>query len=202
MQTAYERENSATKLLRAASPTLSLTALVMLADFVVCLVAMAIDSRHITGINAWFKPANFGISSAITCLTLAGIASYLSDWPELRKWASRVFAASIIVEIVVINLQAARGTASHFNFSTPFNRSAFIVMGISIGTLWLSLVGAAAGEHRRLRFFVRVAGLAGTSRPGAPQAGWSHSTGSVNHDGFHVRWVSPDSFPFTAEFRE
>ena len=68
--------------------------------------------------------------------------------------------------------------------------------------LWLSLVGAAAGEHRRLRFFVRVAGLAGTSRPGAPQAGWSHSTGSVNHDGFHVRWVSPDSFPFTAEFRE
>ena len=49
MQTAYERENSATKLLRAASPTLSLTALVMLADFVVCLVAMAIDSAAYYG---------------------------------------------------------------------------------------------------------------------------------------------------------
>ena len=61
-----------------------------------------------------------GISSAITCLTLAGIASYLSDWPELRKWASRVFAASIIVEIVVINLQVCSRDREPFQFLNPF----------------------------------------------------------------------------------
>jgi hypothetical protein len=139
MQTTYEHENSAILSLWAASPSLTLNGWLMLADFVVCSVAMAFDSRHITGVNAWLKPAKFGLSSAITCLTLAWIASYLSDWPRIRKWASRVFAASITIEIVVINLQAARGTTSHFNVSTLFDKSAFIVMGISICTLWFSM---------------------------------------------------------------
>lgn len=139
MQTAYAHENSVTMSLWIASPSLTLTGWLMLADFVVCLVAMALHSEQITGVNAWLKPAKFGLSSAITCLTLAWLASYLSDWPRVRKWASRVFAASIAIEIVVINLQAARGTTSHFNVSTPFDRSAFIVMGISICTLWLSM---------------------------------------------------------------
>lgn len=139
MQTAYENENAVTMSLRAASPSLTFTGWLMLADFAACSVAMAFDSRHITGVNAWLKPAKFGLSSAITCLTLAWIASYLSGWPRIQKWASRVFAASITIEIVVINLQAARGTTSHFNVSTPFDRSAFIVMGISICTLWLSM---------------------------------------------------------------
>lgn len=139
MQTADELEDSATMSLWAASPLLTFIGWLMLADFVVCSVAMAFDSRHITGVNAWLKPAKFGLSSAITCLTLAWIASYLSDWPRIRKWTSSVFAGSIAIEIVVINLQAARGTTSHFNVSTPFDRSAFIVMGISICTLWLSM---------------------------------------------------------------
>jgi hypothetical protein len=139
MQTAYKHENSATISLWWASPLLTFTGGLMLADFLVCSVAMAFDSRHIAGVNAWLKPAKFGLSSAITCLTLARIASYLNDWPRIRKWASGVFAASIAVEIVVINLQAARGTTSHFNVSTPFDKSAFIIMGISICTLWFSM---------------------------------------------------------------
>jgi hypothetical protein len=111
----------------------------MLLDFAICLVAMFFSSTEITGINAWIKPAKFGISSAITCLTLAWIAGYLADWPRIRKWASRVFATSISIEIFIINLQAARGTTSHFNVSTPFDKAAFIVMGVSIATLWISM---------------------------------------------------------------
>ena len=102
---------------------------------------MMFDSRQITGINAWIKPAKFGLSSAITCLTLAWIARHLGDWSRVRDWSGRVFAASIAIEIIVIDLQAARGTTSHFNMAGPMNRSAFITMGISIATLWLSMVG-------------------------------------------------------------
>jgi hypothetical protein len=111
----------------------------MIADFATCLIAMCFDSRQITGVDGWLKPAKFGLSSAVTCLTLAWIAGYLRDWPRLRIWASRVFAASIAIEIAVINLQAARGTTSHFNVSTSFDKAAFVVMGVSICTLWGSM---------------------------------------------------------------
>jgi hypothetical protein len=139
MQAAYKHENSIRKSLWVASPSLTFTGLIMSVDFAGCFIAMAFDSQQITGVNAWLKPLKFGLSSAITCLTLAWIAGYLTQWPKVRKWASRVFAASISIEIFLIDLQAARGTTSHFNLSTPFDKSIFIVMGVSIGTLWLSM---------------------------------------------------------------
>jgi hypothetical protein len=121
------------------SRALTLTGWLMLVDFVLCLAAMGFDSRQITGANAWLKPAKFGISSAITCLTIAWITGYISDWPKISKWASRVFAASIAIEIGVIDMQAARGTTSHFNVSSPFDKTAFMAMGVSICTLWISM---------------------------------------------------------------
>jgi hypothetical protein len=50
-----------------------------------------------------------------------------------------MFAAPIGIEIVIIDLQAVRGTTSHFNVATPFDRAAFVVMGLSICTLRLSM---------------------------------------------------------------
>ena len=125
--------------IRDTSRSLTITGWLMLVDFVVCLAAMGFDSRQITGTNAWLKPAKFGISSAITCLTIAWIAGHITGWPNTRKWASTVFAASIAIEIGVIDMQAARGTTSHFNVSSPFDKSAFMVMGISICSLWVSM---------------------------------------------------------------
>jgi hypothetical protein len=118
---------------------LTFVGLLMVCDVGACIVAMMFDSRQITGINAWIKPAKFGLSSAVTCLSLAWIASYLRDWPRIRDWSGRVFAVSIAIEIVVIDLQAARGTTSHFNMAGPIDRVAFITMGISIAILWLSM---------------------------------------------------------------
>ena len=122
-----------------ASPSLTSVGLVMIIDLIVCVIAMQLDSRQITGVNAWLKPAKFGLSSAITCLSLAWIASYLKSWPRLRAWSARVFAISIAIEIVIIDMQAARGTTSHFNMATIFDATAFVIMGISIATLWLSM---------------------------------------------------------------
>jgi hypothetical protein len=149
MQAVYKHEDSIKKSLWVASPSLTFTGLIMIADFAACLIAMAFDSQQITGVNAWLKPLKFGLSSAITCLTLAWMAGCLTDWPRIRKWASRVFAASIAIEIVIIDLQAARGTTSHFNVSTPFDKAAFIVMGVSIATLWLSMAAMTHGLMRQ-----------------------------------------------------
>jgi hypothetical protein len=121
------------------SPSLTLVGMTMIFDLAACLLAMIFDSRKITGVNAWLKPAKFGLSSAVICLSLAWIAIYLRDWPKIRDWSGRMFAASIGIEIVIIDLQAVRGTTSHFNVATPFDRAAFVVMGLSICTLRLSM---------------------------------------------------------------
>ena len=123
----------------SAGPSLTLVGLMMVCDLAACLAAMMFDARQITGVNAWLKPAKFGLSSAVTCLTLAWIAGYLGDWPRIRNWSGKIFATSIAIEIIVIDMQAGRGTTSHFNTATPFDRAAFIVMGVSICTLWLSM---------------------------------------------------------------
>jgi hypothetical protein len=140
MKHAYLKIQRWLSVVWAASPSLSFVGLMMVCDLVVCIVAMMFDSRQITGVNAWTKPAKFGLSSAVTSFSLAWIAGYLEDWPRIREWSSRIFAASIAIEIIVIDIQAARGTASHFNMAAPVDRVAFITMGISIVILWLSMV--------------------------------------------------------------
>lgn len=140
MKNAYLKIWRLLSALWTASPPLSFVGVMMVCDLAACLVAMMFDSRQITGVNAWLKPAKFGLSSAVTCFSLVWIASFLVDWPRIRDWSCQVFAASIAIEIVVIDLQAARGTASHFNMATPFDSMAFVTMGISICTLWLSMV--------------------------------------------------------------
>src|SRR5260370_18173413 len=100
---------------------------------------MLFDVRQITGINAWLKPAKFDLSGAVTCLTLAWIAGYLEDWSRIRHLSGQIFATSIAIEIIIIDVQAGRGTTSHFNTATPFDRAAFMVMGVLIGMLWSSM---------------------------------------------------------------
>ena len=141
MKTLYLKMLQWLSALWVASRPLTFAGLLMVCDLAACLVAMMFDSHEITGVNAWLKPAKFGLSSAVTCLSLAWIAGYLRDWPRVRDWSGRVFSSSITIEIVVIDIQAARGTTSHFNMAGVMDRAAFITMGISIVVLWLSMVG-------------------------------------------------------------
>jgi hypothetical protein len=132
-----------------SNQALTLVGLLMVCDLGACFAALMFDSRQITGINAWIKPAKFGLSSAVTCLSLAWIASYLNDWPRIREWSGRVFAASIAIEIIVIDLQAARGTTSHFNMAGSIDRVVFITMGISIAILWFAMASMAYALMRQ-----------------------------------------------------
>lgn len=116
-------------LLWTSNRPLTFVGLLMVCDLGACLITMIFDSRQITGINAWIKPAKFALSSAVTCFSLAWIANYLVDWPKIRAWSGRVFAASIALEIVLIDLQAACGTSSHFNMAGTIDRVAFITIG-------------------------------------------------------------------------
>ena len=90
------------------------------------------DPRTITGAPAWLKPAKFAVSTAIYSVTLAWLFSFLPDWRRTRTIAGWTTAAVFVIEVAIIDLQAWRGTTSHFNTSTLADAVLFSVMGAAI----------------------------------------------------------------------
>src|SRR6187455_1216881 len=107
--------------LTGASRPLVVTALIMLAALPVFFVGLLLDPTIITGAPAWLKPAKFATSIAIYCLTLAWIFTWLPGWVRLRRYVGWATALALVTEMVIIGLQAGRGTTSHFNIATPFD---------------------------------------------------------------------------------
>lgn len=76
----------------------------------------------------WRKPILFGISGGLTALSMGWA------WAQLpRRWADHWLAAAtawaLLVEVALIDLQAWRGVASHFNRSTPLDSFLYDAMG-------------------------------------------------------------------------
>ena len=103
------------------SPPLTATSILMVAAFLVSLAATTLDPRTITGVNAWLKPSKFAISTAIFSTTIAWIYGYLTVLPRLMRCIEWVLAAALVLEVGIIDFQAARGTTSHFNIATPLD---------------------------------------------------------------------------------
>uniref|UniRef100_A0A7C1NWB8 Uncharacterized protein n=1 Tax=Agrobacterium albertimagni TaxID=147266 RepID=A0A7C1NWB8_9HYPH len=138
------------------------------------LIALGIDERLLNDISVWSKPLKFQASLALMLGTLLLLLPLI----EPRTRAGRgVWLASLTAvvtasgEILYITLQAARGRASHFNDSTPFEAMAYSVMGAGAALLVLSSL--VIGVYILMR-----------PRPGAPTGlrlggGWGLVLGSV-----------------------
>jgi hypothetical protein len=122
-----------TRLWRADRP-LTVVAVLMVGVLAACGIGLIVDDRTITGAPAWLKPAKFAASTAIYSATLAWIFSYLRDWPRLRGWVSWTTGVVFVLEIAIVDLQAWRGTTSHFNVGTPLDTVLFAIMGTAIAT--------------------------------------------------------------------
>ena len=131
------------------SKALTAVCLVMLPVFALSVAGIFLDPRMITGVPAWLKPAKFAISIAIYAGTLAWIFQFITVQRRLVRWLGAITAAALVLEIVIIDLQAARGTTSHFNNATPLDAALFGVMGLSILILWLASVGICFALFRQ-----------------------------------------------------
>ena len=193
--------------LRRREPILfGVGALHLVALVIVGLLAL-VDSRQILGINPWIKPMKFLISSAIF---LWSIGWFMEDTKE-AIWRRRIVRYSISLAMLIENffilLQAARGTTSHFNVSTPFDGLVFGLMGLVIiyntlvmmlflsilrtdtpqqyaGYLWGIRMGVLIFIIASWQGFVMVANNAHTvgapdGGPGLPFVNWSTTAGDL-----------------------
>jgi hypothetical protein len=196
-------------LLWNASRPLTAVGLGMLAALVASLMMMAVDPRVIAGAPAWLKPAKFAISTAIYALTLAWLFTWLPGRTRLTRIVGWGTALILVLEVALIDMQAARGATSHFNAATRFDMAVFSVMGSAIVIAWgLSIALAVAlfrqtfadpalGWAIRLGMLVTVlgAGMGGLmTRPTSAQLAAARATHTMPIAGAHTVGA-PDGGP-------
>lgn len=142
-----------------SSPPLTVVGVLMLAAAVASALGILADPRVITGAPAWLKPFKFAVSTAVYSLTLAWIFAWLPEWPRLRRIVGWTTAIVFVLEVALIDVQAWRGTTSHFNASTPLDMTLFTVMGTAIVLQTLMSIGVAVALWRQ-RFVDRTLGWA------------------------------------------
>lgn len=135
--------------LRQGNAALTVTGLLMLAVLAAALVGLAVDPRVVTGAPVWMKPAKFAVSIAVYSFTLAWIFRFIPAWVRTRRIVGWTTAIAMVLEMVIISLQAGRGTTSHFNVGTPFDGVLFIVMGLTIVAQTVTSVAVAVALWRQ-----------------------------------------------------
>ncbi|MDQ2773062.1 MAG: hypothetical protein M3Y54_21470, partial [Bacteroidota bacterium] len=132
-QPADNRLQEALRGLHRANPLLSWTGWVNVGLAALALSLLPLDHRLVTGALVWLKPLKFALSITAFVWTLGWL---LADLPAAAQRSVRRLswgvAVSMAVEQLVIFVQAARGTTSHYNNSSALNAILFGLMGIFI----------------------------------------------------------------------
>ena len=105
---------------------------ISLACFVILAIAAPFDSTQILGINRWIKPMKFFISITIFVWTVALYLNFLKGYKKYSLLISWGIIFVFLVEMIIVIMQAARGTTSHFNIKTALDGMFFSIMGLAI----------------------------------------------------------------------
>lgn len=125
------------------NPLLAYMAAAHVALFVLLIPAMLFDPVQILGISRWIKPMKFAISIAIFLATMGWLLAYLMQRPRAVRIISRTAAFTMMVEMILILTQSARGVESHFNQTSIPDRIIFMVMGMLIIINTVAVIYAA-----------------------------------------------------------
>ena len=119
-----------------------------------------VDQRTLVGAPLWFKPVKFSISIALYSLALAWMLGQLRERTMRRTgW---VIVAGLVLEMVIIVGQAARGQMSHFNRDGGLGSVLFPIMGATITVVWFATLAIALrflrepGRDRAMTLAIRL----------------------------------------------
>jgi hypothetical protein len=107
------------------------------------LLGMLLDPRQIMGAPAWSKTTKFAMSFTLYAPTLLWMMSQVRRWPRAAAFVANASGAILFFEMALIIVQAVRGEAMHFNYSTPFNTLLWQTMTVTIMVLYaIQFLGA------------------------------------------------------------
>ena len=102
-----------------------------------CLVASLIfsiliktTSIQVMGVNAWYKPLKFALSTVLFSWAMGWYAHYLGSSINIKAYNWTVIIL-LGFEIVYIAFQANRGQLSHYNLSTPVYSFLYSMMALA-----------------------------------------------------------------------
>jgi hypothetical protein len=126
---------------RRGHPGLYWLTVAMAALAVVTAVLAIVDQRTLLGAPLWFKPLKFSLSIMLYGGALAWMLARLPERAFRRTgWG---IVAGLVLEMVIIVGQAARGVRSHFNDDTAFDATLYSIMGATIMLVYLATVAIA-----------------------------------------------------------
>ncbi len=128
--------SSSTRLSMLSPPSLVLLIYggVMLLAFVVTFLVSLNDARTIRDVGIWIKPMKFMAAGGIFAWTSVWVVMISRSSVAVARswgWIAALLIATSLFEVVYITYQAAQGSGSHYNISTPLNAALFALMGIA-----------------------------------------------------------------------
>jgi len=130
--------------LHQASPALAWAGWLHVGFAALALGLLVIDHRLLTGAPAWLKPLKFALSGLAYTWALGWL---LASLPAVARPAAAYVGwgvgLSLLIEVLIIFVQAGRGQASHYNTSSGLNALLFGTMGVFIAIQTLLSVWAA-----------------------------------------------------------
>lgn len=118
------------------SPMLTLMTGANVLFFALALIGLLVDPRLVLNSPAWAKTLKFSVSVFIYGLTLLWMLSFVKRRPRAAKVIAFASGAILLMEMLLIMLQAVRGVAMHYNQSTPFDTIVWRFMSVTIFVLY------------------------------------------------------------------
>ena len=132
--------NHMIKVVKTESPFLFSSIVLCFFIAIVCIVGLIVDDRIFNGINVWIKPLKFAISSAIYVFTAGFLITLYPYSNRKKKILNNTVAFAMMVDVIIITIQASRGVGSHYNMSSPLDALMYAAMGIFIGIIVLTML--------------------------------------------------------------
>ncbi|MEO0339000.1 MAG: hypothetical protein AAF242_07275 [Bacteroidota bacterium] len=118
--------------IRQSSPTLYKIGMFNFLISAIALAGMFVDDRMLMGVSVWLKPFKFGISTGIYILTVGFMSTLYPFSVRKKNRINKIVSWTLLVEILIIATQGARGVQSHYNQSNAVDGILFGLMGIFI----------------------------------------------------------------------
>ncbi len=128
--------------LKNRNETLFLFGLICLISAITFFILAKTTSTEVMGVNAWYKPFKFALSTLFYAWAMAWFCSYLPATFNIK-----LFNWTVIIllgfEVAYIAFQAGKGQLSHYNISTAVYATLYSLMAIAatIVTLYTAYVG-------------------------------------------------------------